>query len=213
VSLAWATIVYAGMILLGLCARVLAREEVPSLTEDNVLYEAADGLLPSIAAGIVIAAVLSAVMSTADSQLLVAASAAEYDMRDRSSGKGRGDVRPTSVLVARLSVLGLAAAAVVAALVISDGIFDSVLFAWSALGAVFGPLLLIHLFVGPVRSSAAALAMLVGFVGSVAAYSVPAAKGTAIERVLPFVLAFVVARLGAVRAAEDGDSAGENTGR
>ena len=85
VSLVWAVIIYSGMLLTGLCARVL----FPAFSNsEQILFEAANQLLPAVVAGIVIAAVLSAIMSTADSQLLVATSSLSYDLQ-RGRGKSR----------------------------------------------------------------------------------------------------------------------------
>ena len=72
-AMAWATVVYAGMIVVGLCGRVLAVDVAGD--QDATFFALADELFPSVVAGIMLAAVLSAIMSTADSQLLVAASA------------------------------------------------------------------------------------------------------------------------------------------
>jgi sodium/proline symporter len=190
IGIGWAVVVYAGMLLLGLCGRVL----YPDLADPEVvLLTAANGLLPAVMAGVMIAAVLSAIMSTADSQLLVAASSITHDLRIGHSG-------PVSLLArSRVVVLLLSVGAVVAALVGSQDIFSRVLFAWSAMGAAFGPLILVTVWRGPVSAPATLAAMVAGFSLSVAAYSLPAFdwKGT-FERVVPFMVALALAL--AVRA-------------
>lgn len=97
-----------------------------------MLFVAAE-LFPPVVAGCMIAAVLSAVMSTADSQLLVAASTVSHDLVERP------DARATLLARSRWTVLALSALAVVAALAVEETIFSRVLFAWSAMGAAFGP--------------------------------------------------------------------------
>ena len=87
-------------------------------------------------AGIIIAAVLSAIMSTADSQLLVAASSVSYDLKWGASNKAQ-------LLISRLSVAALSILALLLALYAPEAIFSRVLFAWAALGAAFGPLLIV----------------------------------------------------------------------
>jgi sodium/proline symporter len=190
IGIGWAVVVYAGMLLLGLCGRVL----YPNLADPEVvLLTAANGLLPAVMAGVMIAAVLSAIMSTADSQLLVAASSITHDLRIGHSG-------PVSLLArSRVVVLLLSVGAVVGALVGSQDIFSRVLFAWSAMGAAFGPLILVTVWRGPVSAPATLAAMVAGFSLSVAAYSLPAFdwKGT-FERVVPFMVALALAL--AVRA-------------
>lgn len=184
VALGWAVIIYVGMILAGWCARGL----FPQLDDPEVaLLTATTELFPPVAAGVLLAAVLSAIMSTADSQLLVAASSASHDLRvdeEEQVGLGRS----------RLVVLGLCVAAAAIALVGDESIFDRVLFAFSAMGAAFGPLLLVTLFRGPVGPRGALVAMLVGFGSSVLAYYLaPAAAQGVLSRVVPFGLALFVA--------------------
>ena len=185
IGLTWAGCVYAGMLLLGLCGRVL----YPDLTDPEVvMVVAANGLLPAVLAGVMIAAVLSAIMSTADSQLLVAASTITHDLRVGAAG------RWSLLARSRVVVLLLCAGAVAGALYGSQEIFSRVLFAWAAMGAAFGPLLLITVWRGPVPAGATIAAMIAGFTLSVAAYSLPADpwKGAA-ERVLPFLVALAIA--------------------
>ncbi|MGH9339936.1 MAG: sodium/proline symporter [Acidobacteriota bacterium] len=197
IAMVWAVVVYAGMLLLGLCGRIL----FPDLLDSEVVFiSAANQLFHPIVSGIIIAAVLSAIMSTADSQLLVAASSITYDLKFGDlapdgggplSGyplRGRGSVLLRSRLVVVLISLG----AVVIALVGSQRIFSQVLFAWTAMGAAFGPLLLITVLKGPVSSGRTLAAMIAGFSLSVLAYSFPETRGGVLERVLPFIVAFAI---------------------
>ena len=184
IALTWAVTVYAGMLVLGWAGRSL----LPELGDNEVVFVAATrSLFPPVVSGVMLAAVLSAIMSTADSQLLVAASSVTNDL-----GWGRS----TPVWSSRVVVTLISASAVVAALFGPQGIFDRVLFAWSAMGAAFGPLLLVTLWWGPVRAVPSMVAMSAGFIMSVAAYSFEVTKGTAAERVLPFIIAFMIAYAG-----------------
>jgi sodium/proline symporter len=185
IGIGWAVSVYAGMLLLGFCGRVL----YPDLADPEVvMVVAANALLPAVMAGVMIAAVLSAIMSTADSQLLVAASTLTHDLE--VGARGRWSLLARSRMVVLLLCIG----AVGGALYGSQQIFSRVLFAWAAMGAAFGPLLLVRLWRGPVSAGATMAAMIAGFGLSVAAYSLPAHawKGAA-ERVLPFVVAIAIA--------------------
>jgi sodium/proline symporter len=139
-----------------------------------------------------LAAVLSAIMSTADSQLLVAASAVAHDWN-----RAGADEPEATVGRSRWVVLVLSLVAVGAALWGNPEIFSKVLFAWTAMGSAFGPLLLVLVVLGPVAPRARLASMLVGFCVAVVAYLVPVTSGTAFERVLPFVLALGVAVWGA----------------
>ncbi len=95
-------------------------------------------------AGILLAAILSAVMSTVDSQLLVCSSALAEDFYKglfRSSAT-HGEL----VWVGRLSVVGVAAVALVIAWNPEAMVLELVAWAWAGFGASFGPVILFSLF-------------------------------------------------------------------
>lgn len=188
IAIAWACTVYAGMLLLGLAGRVLMVDAAG--TEEQVLYIVANTLLPPVLAGIIIAAVLSAIMSTADSQLLVAASAVAHDL----GGLKRG--RQPSLSVSRWVVVVLCVLAVLLAIYAPDRIFSRVLYAWHAVGSAFGPLVLMSALGREVDSRAILGCMLCGFGLTVFLHAQVDAPGDVAERLLPLVVALVVASVG-----------------
>jgi sodium/proline symporter len=188
IALAWATLVYAGMLVLGWAGRVL----VSTLADNEVIFIAVTHrLFHPVVAGVMIAAVMSAIMSTADSQLLVAASSVAHDLPIRS--------RLGTLAGSRWVVLLLSGVAVITSLVGTTEIFSRVLFAWTAMGSAFGPLILVRIWRGPVRSGFALASMGTGFALAVAAYLEPATRGGVGERVLPFLIAAWLALRGARR--------------
>lgn len=105
---------------------------------------ASNGAFSAIVAGLILAGILAATMSTADSQLLAASSAfSENLLRDvfgiRLSQK-------QTMLMARLSVISIAVIAVFLASNPESSIFAIVSFAWAGFGATFGPAILFSLF-------------------------------------------------------------------
>ncbi|MCA9778273.1 MAG: sodium/proline symporter [Candidatus Eremiobacteraeota bacterium] len=190
IAIGWAVVVYAGMLVLGWCGRIL----YPGLPDKEVVFlSATTALFPPVVAGIMIAAVLSAIMSTADSQLLVLVSSLTHDI----NLDGEKDER--LLAKSRAVILLVSAFSVMVALYGPKEIFNFVLFAWSAMGAAFGPLLLVTVLRGRVNSQATIAAMSLGFVLSVAFYLIPATKGGFIERVLPWCIALGVAVAGSSR--------------
>ncbi len=193
IAIAWAVLVYAGMLLLGWCGRVIQ----PDLADPEVVFISVTNLLfHPVMAGIMLAAVLSAIMSTADSQLLVASSSVTHDL-----GIGRS-LGLSELTVSRLVVVLISAGAVAGALLGSQQIFSQVLFAWAAMGSAFGPLLLVLVLKGEVRPSIRLAAITAGFLLSIGAfYLVPAGhawKGS-FERLFPFLIALAVVLLGVRR--------------
>ena len=173
IALGWAVIIYAGMITLGFAAHALFGTAV---ADEQVLFETANRLFPPVVAAVMIAAVLSAIMSTADSQLLVAASSASHDLPRDGGG----------LWVSRLVVALISALAVVIAVLLPQTIFARVLFAWAALGAAFGPPLLARLAGLEVPPVAVFTAMAVGFAGTLLFYWLPNTPGDWLERLVPF---------------------------
>ncbi len=94
-----------------------------------------------LVAGLLLAAVLSAILSTVSSQLLVVASAVSYDLVEKMLGRAADDRR--SLVLGRWSVAVVGLLGILVALTEVRLVFWFVLFAWSALGASFGPLVLL----------------------------------------------------------------------
>lgn len=181
IAIGWAVLVYGGMLLLGWCARVLYPVAADG---EAILFTAATDIFPPVLGGIMVAAVLSASMSTADSQLLTAASSISNDLMRGKEHK---------LWQSRLVVVLLSVASVLLALFGSQEIFGRVLFAWSALGAVFGPPLLVTLFWGRVPYRVTLASMIIGFSWVVIANN-SAGKGTMLEAGLPFLFCLALCR-------------------
>ena len=187
IALSWACIIYTGMVLLGWCGRLL----VDDLGDgEQLLFVLATLLLPAMLAGVMVSAILSAIMSTADSQLLVAASSVSHDLGDHHAEPGKGLAR------ARWVVLLIGLLAIALAIGFPDRIFNRVLFAWQALAAAFGPLLVVSLWRGPVRPAWRIAALATGFLLTVALSWTLDSPGDWVERLVPLAIALGLAWLG-----------------
>ena len=98
----------------------------------------------AIIAGIILAGILSATMSTADVQLLAAASGITQNLLLDVFGLKLSEKK--NLLVARVGVIAIAVIAVFFALDPNSSIFRVVSFAWAGFGATFGPVMLFALF-------------------------------------------------------------------
>lgn len=182
ISIGWALIMYSGMLTAGWCGRVLVAELEDG---EGILLRLTTDLFPPVAAGVLVAAVLSAIMSTADSQLLVCGATVAHDLPHRDAEKRVG--------LDRLAVVGISIAAILAALTVDETIFNQVLFAWSALGAAFGPLVLCRVLRGPVEPRMALLAIWVGFTVTLVWYFTPSLKASLYELIPAFSAALIPA--------------------
>jgi len=203
IAISWGIIVFIGMTILGLSGRAL----IPALGSGELLfYQAAATYLPPVLAGVVVAATLSAVMSTVDSILLAAAGAVAHDMGVNQRFPSR------QVAASRVVMSVIAGIAVILTLSLPDTIFNRVLFAWSALGAAFGPIIVWRVSGRAVSAGAALSCMLVGFLTTVLFYSygaLPATDGVLsraawlpgdpFERAFPWLPALNVLWLASIR--------------
>jgi sodium/proline symporter len=118
--------------------------DTPLADPEKVFIELVNLLFHPLIAGILLAAILAAIMSTADSQLLVSSSTLTEDfyktlLRPNASSR-------ELVLVGRCAVLLIALAAYGLALDPESTVLGLVSYAWAGFGAAFGPTLLLALF-------------------------------------------------------------------
>lgn len=118
------------------------------------------GIFPALVAGIILAGILAATMSTADSQLLAASSSASQDIFI-SFFKIKPSPKMT-MLIARGSVVIISVIGVIIALNEKSSIFRVVSFAWAGFGAAFGPLVLFSLFWKRTTKAGAIAGMITG---------------------------------------------------
>jgi sodium/proline symporter len=187
IAIAWGTLVFTGAVFLGLACRALF---VTLPDAEQALPIISIQLLPGIFAGMMLAAVLAAICSTADSQLIVASSAISHDVYVRKRG---GDLpQRHAVTIDRLWVAIIGLLAVIFALTDNRVIFTFVLYAWAGLGAAFGPIFILSFLWKKATSEGAIAGAVVGFLTVVIWRNVPALKDNLYELVPGFVLALLV---------------------
>ena len=162
----WNVVMAGGALLMGLVGRALypALEDLAGNDPEGVFVTLAADLSAHYAfegaLGILVAALFAAVMSTCDSQLLVVASSALRDL----AGK-REDAHATGRWKGRVAVAASLVAAVALHLGDLPQVLVFVLLAWSALGAAFGPALILALYDTRSNSRGVFTAMLIGVIG------------------------------------------------
>ena len=143
IAMVWVVISLVGAVVIGLLGIPLYAE-LPSGDEEKVLiYMIADFVSPYFI-GVLLAAILAAIMSTISSQLLVCSSTLTEDIyaniiKPKASGR-------ELLFVSRLFVLIISLVALVLSFDKSSNIFNLVKFAWGGFGAAFGPLVLMALY-------------------------------------------------------------------
>lgn len=116
--------------------------------------------LAMIMGGLILAGILACTMSTSDSQLLAAASSFSQNLMHDVMGIEMS--QKMSMIVARLTVIGISAVGVILASNPNSSVFRIVSFAWAGFGATFGPTMLLALFWKRSNRNGALFGMLAG---------------------------------------------------
>ena len=144
IAMTWVIISLGFAVLAGMAGAALPVESLVGPDSEKVFILLVQRMAHPLAAGIFLSAILAAIMSTADSQLLVTSSAIT---RDFYKVLLRPRARERELLwVSRLAVLGVAAVALVLAMNPENSVLGLVAYAWAGFGATFGPLVLISLY-------------------------------------------------------------------
>jgi len=144
IAMIWVLVSLTCAVLVGLVGRIILPEVLSDADSEKVFMILVDQLTHPLIGGILLAAVLAAIMSTADSQLLVTSSALTEDLyrviiRPKASNK-------ELVWVSRGTVIGVAVLACTIALKPNSSVLGLVSYAWAGFGATFGPLVLMSLY-------------------------------------------------------------------
>lgn len=129
---------------------------------ENVFIQLTDSMLPAIVAALIYSALLAAIMSTADSQLLVASSAICNDLYKSFTKNNPSD--RSLMNMSRAVVVGIAVIGALLALDRNGAIMDLVSYAWAGFGAAFGPVVLLSLLWKRANKEGALAGMIVGFI-------------------------------------------------
>ncbi len=157
----WVFISLIGAIFVGLVGIAMYKEAPGGDAEKVFIYMISDLFNPWIG-GILLAAILSAIMSTIDSQLLVSSSALTEDFYQKVVKHDASEKE--LIWVGRLCVIIISIIAMILALNPKSSILSLVSYAWGGFGAAFGPVVLMALFSKKTTWKSALLGMITGAV-------------------------------------------------
>jgi sodium/proline symporter len=180
-TLIWFIIVFVGMWLLGIIGHFMITD---LNNNENIFFKMSESLFSPIVQGLLMAAVISAIMSTADSQILVCASSISLDVGLKLSDNPLKQSRFVTGIVIFLSAI--------IAIFLPEKIFSRVLFAWTAMGSAFGPAIIAKLLGWKVQSKNVFITILSGFVLAIIFFYLPSSIGDWMERVLPFSIGLIL---------------------
>jgi len=144
IAVSWTFLTLTGASLSGLLGIGIFEPALSDAGSEKVFIRLIEVMCHPLIAGLFLAAILSAIMSTADSQLLVSSSAFTEDIYKRLFDQESSESR--LVLVGRVTVILIAMIAFVLAMDPENKVLDLVSYAWAGFGAAFGPTLIMALY-------------------------------------------------------------------
>lgn len=167
IGISWMALGLLGAVLSGLIGFVYFNQTgTPLKDAETVFLDLGKILFHPFIVGIIISAVLAAIMSTISGQLLVSASSVTNDFIFAFYKK---DVSPkTQTLISRFAVVVVAVVATILAFLSNDTVLNVVGNAWAGFGASFGPVLLFSLYSKKMSALSALVGMLVGGISVIA---------------------------------------------
>jgi sodium/proline symporter len=160
VAMGWVVTVLVAAVVVGLSARLVLPIELNGPDTEKAFIVMSTTFLPPIFAGMCLAGVMAAIMSTASAQLLVASSALANDLY-RSLWR-RAASRAELLWIGRLAVLVIAALAMWLARNPENTVLSLVAWAWAGFGAAFGPVVILSLYWQSMTRAGALAGILVG---------------------------------------------------
>ncbi len=145
IATTWCFISLFAAVIIGLVGRALYPAELltPAAAE-NIFIVISTRLLPPLLAGLAVAGILAATISSSDSYLLIASSAVAKNIYQGIFRKNAADRQV--MRVSRLTLIAISLTGMLIALDRNSIIFQVVSFAWAGFGATFGPVMLFALF-------------------------------------------------------------------
>ena len=160
IAMTWVIISLAAAVFVGLVGKVVLTDPLSGADSEKVFLFMSHQLFPPFATGLILSAVLAAIMSTASSQLLVTASAVSKDFYHTFIRQNASERE--LIYVSRFTVLIVAACAIYLAMNPNSYILTMVAYAWAGFGAAFGPTILLSLYWKRMTKNGALAGILVG---------------------------------------------------
>ncbi len=189
IAIIWAVLAFWGAVLVGIFGLALYSSGTISDPE-QIMPHMVRSLLPAWLAGIFISGAIAAMMSTADSQLLVSTSAVAEDVYHRMINHDASQSR--LVWLSRIATIAIGAVAYLLAFTAEDTVYRFVLYAWAGLAASFGPALILTLWWKRITKWGVLAGMISGTLVVILWKSIFDLSGVLYELVPGFIVALVL---------------------
>lgn len=161
IAVIWTGLSMAGALLVGMVGLIYVTNTGGNVDDGETIFMLlVNAIFHPVIAGILLAAILAAIMSTADSQLLVSSSALAEDFYKQVFKKDASSEE--IVMVGRVAVVGISIVALVLAMTPDSSVLGLVSYAWAGFGAAFGPALVLSLYWSRMNRNGALAGIIVG---------------------------------------------------
>lgn len=160
IAVGWVTLTLICAVLVGLVGIAFLEQPLQGPDTEKVFILLVESLFHPVIAGLCLAGILAAIMSTADSQLLVSASAFTSDFYKALLRCSAGEQE--LVWIGRVAVLLVAMIALILSWNPERKVLELVAYAWAGFGAAFGPALILSLFWSRMNRHGALFGIIVG---------------------------------------------------
>ncbi|MDE1210853.1 sodium/proline symporter PutP [Vibrio aestuarianus] len=162
IAVIWTALSMAGALLVGLVGLIYVTNtaSVELADGEKIFMLLVNAIFHPVVAGILLAAILAAIMSTADSQLLVSSSALAEDFYKQVI---KQDATSEEIVrVGRFAVILISIVALVLAMTPDSSVLGLVSYAWAGFGAAFGPAVVLSLYWSRMNRNGALAGIIVG---------------------------------------------------
>ena len=162
IAVVWTGLSMVGALLVGLVGLIYVTNSGGVSLDDGekIFMLLVNAMFHPVVAGILLAAILAAIMSTADSQLLVSSSALAEDFYKQVYKKDASSEE--IVMVGRIAVVGISIVALILAMTPDSTVLGLVSYAWAGFGAAFGPAMVLSLYWSRMNRNGALAGIVVG---------------------------------------------------
>lgn len=160
IAMIWVYISLIGATFVGIVGYAMFPIALEGADSEKIFILLVEELMNPFIAGILLAAILAAIMSTADSQLLVASSSLTEDIYKIYIRKSASDNE--LIWISRVFVILIAIIAFIIALDPNAKVLDLVSYAWAGFGATFGPIILFSIYWNKITENGALAGIIIG---------------------------------------------------
>ncbi|MER2495719.1 sodium/proline symporter PutP [Vibrio neptunius] len=161
IAVVWTALSMVGAMLVGLVGLIYVTNSGVSIDDgEKIFMLLVNSIFHPVVAGVLLAAILAAIMSTADSQLLVSSSALAEDFYKQLVKKDA--TSEEIVMVGRIAVVVISIVALILAMTPDSSVLGLVSYAWAGFGAAFGPALILSLYWSRMNRNGALAGIVIG---------------------------------------------------